>query len=278
MANYNLITPPSGLVISVADVKKHLNLADSETFWDGYLATLIGIAQDMIQIKTWLSLLEQQWLLTYDSWELETIINITKCPIISIDTVKYIDTSGDLIDVDSSDYSIDITSQPARIMFENLPKVKTDTMNALQIQFTAGYSYTFGTSVTVDSINLSTNVFTEAAHGLKNSDVIEFSNVGTITNIDTDTPYYIISRTTNTFKISSTINGSEIDLGGSTSTMPVYRLRSVQGIPESIKQAIKLIVGDYFMHREDSEYGKSTTIPNSAANLLLPYSISYLVR
>jgi uncharacterized phiE125 gp8 family phage protein len=277
VGNYKLISPPSGLVITVSDVKKHLNLADAETFWDGYLATLIGIAQDMVQNQTWISLLSQQWFFTLDTDEVGDIVKLSKCPIISIDTVKYINGDGDLTTVDISDYITDLTSQPARIKFTDMPQIKADTMNALQIEFTAGFSYVYSVAVTVDSINLSTNVLTEAAHGLKNSDVIEFNSIGTITGIATDTPYYIISRTTNTFKISATINGTEIDLTGSTSTMPTYRVKSVENVPESIKQAIKLIVGDYFMHREDSEYAKSTTIPNSADSLLLPYSLKDMV-
>jgi uncharacterized phiE125 gp8 family phage protein len=273
MGNYKLILPPTGNVITVSEAKQHLNLATAETFWDAYILTLIGVAEDMVQQKTWRALLPQQWLFTQDADEVQDVIYFTKCPLVSVDTVKYINASGDL--VDATGYTVDLTSEPARIKFDSDPQVKAGALNALQVEFTAGYSFTFSASVTVDSVNVSNDTFTEADHGLKNNDVIEFSEVGTITGISTDTPYYVISRTTNTFKISLTVGGDAIDLGGTDDTKPIYAIKSTENIPMSIKQAIKLIVGDYFMHREDSEYGRSYEIPNSVNNILQPYTLTF---
>ena len=273
MGNYKLILPPTGNVITVSEAKQHLNLATAETFWDAYILTLIGVAEDMVQQKTWRALLPQQWLFTQDADEVQDVIYFTKCPLVSVDTVKYINASGDL--VDATGYTVDLTSEPARIKFDSVPQVKAGALNALQVEFTAGYSFTFSASVTVDSVNVSNDTFTEADHGLKNNDVIEFSEVGTITGISTDTPYYVISRTTNTFKISLTVGGDAIDLGGTDDTKPIYAIKSTENIPMSIKQAIKLIVGDYFMHREDSEYGRSYEIPNSVNNILQPYTLTF---
>lgn len=276
MANYKLISQPSGTVISISDAKQHLNLADAETFYDQYIENLILVGQGVVEDKTWRSLLSQQWLFTLDANEITQFIEFTKCPIIEINTIHYLNTDGVLTQF--TDYTVDITSEPARIKLNSIPNVMPDSMNALQIEFTAGYSYIYSIEVTVDSVNLTTNLFTKDNHGLKNSDVIEFHDTGTVTGISTGQPYYIVHRTSTTFKVSLTINGDAIDLGGTTETLPSYKIRQVQDIPKPIIQAIKLIVGDYFMHREDSEYTRSYSIPNGVVNLLQPYTLNYFYR
>lgn len=191
MSNYKLITPQADLVITVAEAKKHLNLSDSETFWDDYIETLIVIANDVVQQKTWRALLEQTWLFTMDSSEIGRIVYLTKCPLISVESIIIVGPNGEDQTLSASDYTVDTISEPARILFDSVPSVKSETMNALKVTFKSGYT-------------------------------------------------------------------------------------DASAVPPSIKAAMKLIVGDYFMHREDSEYGKSYTIPNSADNSLRPYTLNFV--
>lgn len=62
----------------------------------------------------------------------------------------------------------------------------------------------------------STNVLTSAGHGLENGDIVNFSTDGTLPegllDYETDTLYYVIEKTTDTFKVSLTSGGSAVDI------------------------------------------------------------------
>ncbi|MFA6260390.1 MAG: phage head-tail connector protein [Bacteroidia bacterium] len=274
MATYKLISQPEGLAISLSDAKRQLSIAEAETFWDQYITNLIGIATEIVQDMTWRSLLVQGWKYLVDTSEMKSTLLLVKCPVISIDSVKYIDSNGDLQNVDASTYQTDVISEPARVVFSTLPSAKSETLNSLQINFTSGYSRTLTDPVLCTAVNLTTNVFTKAAHGLRNGDIVQFPDLGTVTGISLETDYYIINKTTDTFKVSATLNGSAVDLTGADTTPPTYQNQQVLSIPGPIKEAIQLLIGDYYLHREDSSYAPSTSIINSAQKILGPYMLT----
>jgi uncharacterized phiE125 gp8 family phage protein len=153
MATFQLITPPSTEPVTLSDAKKHLNITDAETYWDGLISSLITAARQTVENMTWRSLVNQQWKLFLDkndfscnyyptttiSFTLPFVIQFSKCPVVSIDSVKYIDQNGTQQTLDPSNYETDIISEPARVKINALPPVK-DVLNCLVISFTAGYS------------------------------------------------------------------------------------------------------------------------------------------
>ena len=76
------------------------------------------------------------------------------------------------------------------------------------------------------SIDFAGNTFTLNNHGLQNGNVIEFTNIGSVSNtsITVGTRYYIIDSSTNTFRISTIPGGSQIDLIGTSATMPTFKV------------------------------------------------------
>jgi hypothetical protein len=92
----------------------------------------------------------------------------------------------------------------------------------------------------VTATNLSTDLFTIVGHGYIANDMIRFASVGTITGIDTLSRYFIIYVDADTFKIAAGFNGSAIDLGGVTTTLPtIIRTRTMT----TVKVAGTLWVG-----------------------------------
>lgn len=68
-----------------------------------------------------------------------------------------------------------------------------------------------------------TDIFTSAAHGLSNGDIINVANSGGAlpTGLSASTNYFIITATTNTFQVSTTVGGSAVDMsddGSGTNT------------------------------------------------------------
>lgn len=64
-----------------------------------------------------------------------------------------------------------------------------------------------------------TDTITLATHGLANGDQVVFVNTDVATNIRVDRTYYVVSSTTNTFKVAATSGGSALTLG---TAAPVY--------------------------------------------------------
>jgi len=81
-----------------------------------------------------------------------------------------------------------------------------------------GTGITTGISATT---TVATNTITFANHGLTNGSAVSFSNIGTTTGVVVNTIYYVISATTDTFQISTTTNGTVIDLTGTNSAVDI---------------------------------------------------------
>lgn len=83
----------------------------------------------------------QEWQLNYDSFP-DSEIEIPKPPLISLDSVKYVDTDGILQTlVQDTDYEAVLGGETGKIRLvsgKSWPATKT-TLNAVQIAFTAGY-------------------------------------------------------------------------------------------------------------------------------------------
>ncbi|MEU9405040.1 DUF5309 family protein [Streptomyces sp. NPDC048281] len=74
---------------------------------------------------------------------------------------------------------------------------------------------------------VSTDAFTLNAHGLNAGDQITLDTIVSLTGISADTPYYVVSPTTNTFKVAATKGGAAIDLTGADGTANVTKLVSI---------------------------------------------------
>jgi hypothetical protein len=61
-----------------------------------------------------------------------------------------------------------------------------------------------------------TDTVTSTAHGLSNGDQIVFTAIDAVTNIVKGRVYYVVSSSTNTFKVAATSGGSAITLGTAT--------------------------------------------------------------
>lgn len=165
-----LITAPTVEPILLADMKASMRVIDS--YDDSFISELITASREACEQITRRALITQTWLMTLDKFPapgLETSsanwygpawgtgpgpltvtrpdgqtlfeIWVPKCPVVSIDSIKYIDQNGALQTLDPTQYVVDTASQPARIT----PAVNVswpatqNVVNAVQVQFTCGY-------------------------------------------------------------------------------------------------------------------------------------------
>ena len=72
---------------------------------------------------------------------------------------------------------------------------------------------------TVTGLSSATDTITETATALANDDKIVFTSTGDMTNVVAGRTYYVVSKATNTFKVASSLGGTAITLGTSTSNV-----------------------------------------------------------
>lgn len=133
-----LITPPAGQIVAVAEVKTLARLLD-DTF-DDLLGDHITQAQAQVEAMIGRCLSPQSWKLTLDGFN--DAIRLPKGPVTSIDSVQYYDTAGTLQTVPSSNYTLDLASDPQWLISnETTPWPDTlDAVNVVQIVFQVGFN------------------------------------------------------------------------------------------------------------------------------------------
>nr|CAD6610872.1 bacteriophage protein [Rhizobium sp. Khangiran2] len=82
---YAQITPPIAEPLTLAEVRAHLRLDDTQE--DALLSSLIATAREHLERETGLCLMAQAWRLYLDDWPADGIIRIAKSPVQAIQTV-----------------------------------------------------------------------------------------------------------------------------------------------------------------------------------------------
>lgn len=151
-----LVSPPATEVWTVSDqevlqaIKLDPNPTDSQ-----YVTLLLKSARRYFERITGLALIQQTWKVSYDripgsrgdSWPLPNEVELPKAPLISLDIVNYLDTSGNSQTATLSDYAVGNVGSSAAYGRARLkdtaawPDISTDP-GALSFTFKAGYGLT----------------------------------------------------------------------------------------------------------------------------------------
>lgn len=139
-----LNTAPATEPVSVATLKDHARVDGDDE--DTLLATYLQVARERVEQATGRALVLQTWDMFFDRFP--AVIKIPKAPLSSVTHVKYTDTNGNEQTLSSSLYQVDTKSEPARIIpaYEEIWPVTRTIMNAVEVQFVAGYAGTADTS------------------------------------------------------------------------------------------------------------------------------------
>lgn len=155
--------------VSLADMKAHLSVDASNTADDTLISAMISAARSDAEDLTGKAYATQQWLLAIDwfptyrvnesapsrsdfdalgnynfsswRWNHSQTIMLPRSPLLSVDSIQYVDLSGTLQTLDPSTYQADLISEPGRVlpaMGAYWPMV-SPVANVVQIKFTAGY-------------------------------------------------------------------------------------------------------------------------------------------
>lgn len=109
---------------------------------DDLLTAFISVAREQVERFTGRALRYQRLQLAVDEWT--DVIDLPRSPVLEVESVSYLDSTGATVVMDAADYRLDTRTQPARLA----PAVGTtwpdvaDTPGAIEIVYTAGYPTT----------------------------------------------------------------------------------------------------------------------------------------
>lgn len=130
-------TDPATEPITTAEAKRHLRVdfADDDT----YIDSLIAAARQHVEEVTGRSLITQTWKLSLDGFE--DVILLPRPPLVSVDSVTYVDGDGDTQTLASSVYDVHANDLPPRITLahnQSWPTTRV-TANAVTVTYQTGY-------------------------------------------------------------------------------------------------------------------------------------------
>jgi len=143
-------------------------------------------------------------------------------------------------------------------------KVFSSAFQTLKIRSVHSVTTKVPPSNSADFTASTNDVLTSAGHGLQNGDIVNFSTDGTLPggllDYETDTLYYVIERTDDTFKVSLTSGGSAVDItdaGSGTHTWwtDIYRF--------TINHAIGYYAPCMFIYNGSTTAGQESSFLNS---------------
>jgi uncharacterized phiE125 gp8 family phage protein len=136
---YELVTPPSMLAVDVNECKKAARVDSDED--DTLVTQYINEATEALEKDASLCLLTQTWRLNLD-WFPQWQIQIRKYPLASISSITYVATDGTVTTISASDYIVDTTSVPPRIVpaYGLTWPTCRDQPRSVKVTFVAGYA------------------------------------------------------------------------------------------------------------------------------------------
>jgi uncharacterized phiE125 gp8 family phage protein len=134
---YKLISAPAIEPLTLTEVKLHLRVDYTDD--DTLITALITTARQFAEMITQRQLISAQWQLRLDYFS--GMIKLDRCPLISLDSIKYLDMSGTLQTMPVTDYVVDDSSEPVRItpVFGRIWPIPVPQVGAVQVNFTSGY-------------------------------------------------------------------------------------------------------------------------------------------
>lgn len=126
--------------VSLTEAKLHLRVDITDD--DALITMLIQSARETVEAITRRALISQTWDMTLDDWPESDAIEVPLPPLQSVTSITYVDEDGNSATVSASDYSVDTTSDPGRIVLDadaSWPSVSLRPANGVTVRFVAGY-------------------------------------------------------------------------------------------------------------------------------------------
>jgi uncharacterized phiE125 gp8 family phage protein len=268
------LLPPTTEPVSVEHLKAHLRVQhDAE---DGLIRATAMAAREEFERLANRAILSQTWELSLDDWCSE--IRLPRPPLQRVLSVSYRDANGATQTLPTTQYEVDATSEPGRIVPAygvTWPTLYT-APNVVTIRYVAG----FATPVTIIPIVMWSDTLTSAGRDFINGEMVTLSFVAEEmlmfpSPLSSAQLYYVVGASGANFCLSLSPGGAVVLIDGTH--IPPGQL-FVGRIPEGIRAYIKMMVAHWYENREAITVGNSVNeIPMAAESLFQAYRIQELV-
>lgn len=266
------VPPPAGSEpLSPADLKQHLRISDSEE--DTLLAAYLAAGRRWAETFTRRQFVRAEWQLRMDcfpEWELR----LPRPPLISVSSIVYLDSAGTSQTLAADLYTVDRFAEPGVIVpayGQTWPTVQDGTPNAVVVTYLAGYGAMTKTRLDLASVlagqTITINDLVFTAHAATTTaSAREFAISGSNAADATELAALINNATYGVPNVAAAASGARITLTPqpgttvtatpSAATMTVSTnvectlADSIAAVPETIKAALKLLVGHWYENRE----------------------------
>lgn len=255
MITFRVTVPPAAEPISVTEAEAHLRIDVTDSGTPGR----IGTAREQAEAETWKALVLQTIEERRDCFP--GVILPLRSPVRAVDSVKYIDTNGDLQTLATTLWQADLYHEPARILpayGESWPSTRGDP-GAVRITYRAGIAVPF-TAVAA------TDVITATGHWFADNDPVPVWNTGGAlpAGLSQGTYYARDVVAGVSFKLAATSGGAAIDITG-TGTGTHF---AGAELPFVIRAGMLLVIGHLDANREQVITGAAPIeIPMGAQHL-----------
>jgi len=238
------VTGPSAEPMSIVEAKQQCRRATDETSEDAWFQRATEGARNQVEADTCRALCWQRWKLILDEWP--DFIEIYKCPVISVESIKYqndVTPTAEQITVDPSVYAVSY-SEPCRIQpaYAQIWESERSELSVIEVTFTCGYLVPFTASE-------STDVLTFIDYTPTNGDSFRLTNSGGQLpgGLLEKRTYYVVNASGSTCKLSLTSGGAAIDL-----TTDGTGLNYLGEAPQAAMQAMRKHIAKEWADREGS--------------------------
>jgi uncharacterized phiE125 gp8 family phage protein len=149
-----LVTPPAGEPVSIAEAKLHLRVDGNDD--DLLIGSLITAARQAAETLTGRQLITARWKLVLDAFPGPSLMQsapgasfslpghailLAKCPVQSVVSIEHLDMNGTTQVMPASDYVLDAACEPARLtpVFGKTWPPTLPQIGAVTVTFDAGY-------------------------------------------------------------------------------------------------------------------------------------------
>jgi uncharacterized phiE125 gp8 family phage protein len=148
-----VITPASVEPLTVDDLRAHARIDHTDLDAQATMALLVAREQcELLLGRACVTATFEEVLHGFGS-----PILLGPAPLISVTSVKYLDTSGVEQTLSTDVYGVDTVSEPGRVYLKSAqtwPEVQADTPNVVTIRYQAGYALNGGAATTPTPIKL----------------------------------------------------------------------------------------------------------------------------
>jgi uncharacterized phiE125 gp8 family phage protein len=141
-SSIRVVTAPAVEPISLAEAREFCRVDSDDTTQDSLLLALIMAAREYAENLTRRSFVQRTLELTLEEFCHEIVLDYP--PLLYVESIKYIDLSGDLQTVDPTLYQVDTSREPGRVKpvyAEFWPNTRgCSDFNAVRVRYVAGYA------------------------------------------------------------------------------------------------------------------------------------------